>query len=224
MYLCAIIQVKVCLNPPIWHSANSCLLFPQATYACSSGCGYCGSYTTGSGTLSDGSVTWNYASNTTCEWMIVVPSSSVTMNFYNVDTQAGKDFVRVWQCSDLACTQQLQLAEMSGLGVRDQIMTSTTGFMKVSFTSDASVNFEGFYGTWTSVRPLITLLMVFTTQTLSVHVCMGYAQRLFMKYVKGTLICSSVLFFVILDTRYFLSDDVSCLSSHVPRLNYSNRA
>jgi hypothetical protein len=75
----------------------------------------------------------------------------IILTITELSTQPGKDFVRVWQCADIACSQPLQLAELSGLYSSPQVVTSTTGFMKVVFTSDASLNYDGFTASWTSV-------------------------------------------------------------------------
>ena len=80
----------------------------------------------------------------TSEWL-------VTLSFTEFSTQPGKDVVRVFQCADVLCTLQQQLAELSGMYTATQTLTSTTGYMRVVFTSDSSVNFDGFNASWNSV-------------------------------------------------------------------------
>ena len=78
-------------------------------------------------------------------------ASFILITFTELSTQPGKDFVRVFQCADVSCSQQQQLAELSGLFSTQQAVTSTTGYMKVVFTSDGSVNYDGFNATWMTV-------------------------------------------------------------------------
>ncbi len=104
------------------------------------------------GTFSDGSGLSGYSSGASCEWMIA-PSAAlqITIRFNELITQLDKDIVRVYQCTDAECSQPHQLEALSGLYLRPYAVTSTTGFMKVVFTSDASVNYDGFNASWTSV-------------------------------------------------------------------------
>ena len=112
----------------------------------------CGLFSQDSGTFSDGSGLSGYSNNAVCEWMIVARNHLViTATFTELSTQPGKDFVRVFQCTDVSCLQQQQLAELSGLYAMQQAVTSTTGYMKVVFTADGSVNYDGFNATWKSV-------------------------------------------------------------------------
>ncbi len=125
----------------------------QISYPCT-GCGSaCGLRNTASGTLSDGSGLSTYASNSRCEWIIAPPGAlQVTIDFSDFKTQTRNDFVHVWQCTTPACLGSTLLAELFGLHFIPQTITSTTGFMKVVFTSDSSVNYDGFNASWTSVR------------------------------------------------------------------------
>jgi hypothetical protein len=135
-------------NSSFTHSCVSQVSLPCA------GCTSCKIHLAANGTFSDGSGSSNYLDSTSCEWLIAPPGALlITLSFTELSTQAGKDFVRVWQCTDIACSQQLQLAEISGTYSEPQVVTSTTGFMKVAFTSDASVAYDGFTASWTSVRP-----------------------------------------------------------------------
>jgi hypothetical protein len=72
----------------------------------------------------------------------------VTLVFTEFSTQPGKDLVRVFQCTDIGCSEQQLLAELSGTYTSAQALSSTTGYMKVVFTSDGSVNYDGFTATW----------------------------------------------------------------------------
>jgi hypothetical protein len=124
----------------------------RANYSCTGCGGACGLRTSPSGNFSDGSGSANYSHNAYCEWMIASTNGSViTIQFTNFSTQPINDVVRVFQCSDVYCSQQQQLAELSGTYLSTQVMTSATGYMRVVFTSDGSINHAGFAASWSSV-------------------------------------------------------------------------
>jgi hypothetical protein len=75
----------------------------------------------------------------------------MTLQFTNFNTQSRNDIVRVLECVDIYCSQHQQLAELSGIYLTTQVMSSATGYMKVVFTSDGSINSDGFTASWTSV-------------------------------------------------------------------------
>lgn len=104
----------------------------------------------------------------------------ITLHFTEFSTQPGKDVVRVLQCKDIWCTEHQQLAELSGMYSSIQTVTSSTGYVKVLFTSDSSVNFDGFAATWSMVSEkyccsqLYTMLLqACATQTLLSFLCSG---------------------------------------------------
>jgi hypothetical protein len=66
-------------------------------------------------------------------------------------TQPINDAVRVFQCTQLDCSQQQQIAELSGWYLSTQSVTSSTGYMKVIFTSDYDGNYDGFKASWSMV-------------------------------------------------------------------------
>jgi hypothetical protein len=72
------------------------------------------------------------------------------------------DIVRVFECTDIYCAQQQQLAALSGRYSTPQVVMSSTGFVKVVFTSDGSVNYDGFTATWTSVRMRVVFMVSFS--------------------------------------------------------------
>jgi hypothetical protein len=85
--------------------------------------------------------------------MIVSTSAPViNVSFTNFSTQPHKDVVRVFQCMDAFCLQPQQLAELSGRYLSAQDVVSTTGFVKVVFTSDQMGEYDGFTATWNVVR------------------------------------------------------------------------
>ena len=101
--------------------------------------------------MTDGSGTSNYPNNANCEWVIAATYNLVTLRFTQLSTQAGVDIIRVFQCTDIACSQQQQLAELSGLYSTPQAVTSTTGYVKVTFTSDGRISYDGLSASWSSV-------------------------------------------------------------------------
>jgi hypothetical protein len=121
----------------------------KTNYSCSGCRSGCRLMNDASGSFSDGSGTANYANNANCQWMIAPPGATrITLRFPEFSTQTRVDFVRVYQCTDVYCSQQQQLVELSGRYPVVQGLTSTTGFVKVVFTSDGSVSFDGFTAAW----------------------------------------------------------------------------
>ncbi len=117
------------------------------------GCGFaCGVLTAATGTLSDGSGSLSYSNNSNCEWMIAPYGAvQITIEFTSFSTQPINDVVRVFQCSDVYCSQQQQLAELSGTYPVIQAAAAKTGYMKVVFASDSSSTYDGFTASWRSV-------------------------------------------------------------------------
>ena len=135
-------------------------VFLQSNYYCT-GCGStCDLFIAASGTISDGSGSSSYTNNALCEWVIApVIISVITLRFTEFRTQPNKDYVRVYQCLELACSNQTLLAELAGSYSTTQSVTSTTGFMKVVFTSDNSGTSDGFTASWTSVSHIVLYIV-----------------------------------------------------------------
>ncbi|MBN1337739.1 MAG: C10 family peptidase [Bacteroidales bacterium] len=95
-----------------------------------------------SGTLSDGSGTFNYHNGTTCMWSISPENAaSATIHFTSFDTEEGKDLLRVYdgQTSEL-------LAEYSGTyspGQPPPSVTSDHGKLFITFSTNSTVNADG---------------------------------------------------------------------------------
>ncbi len=87
-------------------------------------------------------------------------AAQITLRFTEFSLQPQNDVVRVYQCTDVYCSQEQQLTELSGKYSTTQVVTSTTGFVKVVFTSDSSINYDGFTATWISVRMRTRTLLV----------------------------------------------------------------
>jgi len=95
--------------------------------------------------------------------MIAPPGAArVTIRFTEFSTQLLNDVVRVLQCTDIYCSQQEQLAELSGTYPSVQAVTSATGFIKVVFTSDSIASFDGFNATWSMVSKHFLSLCMYT--------------------------------------------------------------
>ncbi len=142
---------NVCTKP------TCCVQRPA--YLCA-GCGStCGMLTALSGSFTDGSGLSGYSNNANCEWMIApVGVLHIMLSFSELSTQPGVDIISVMQCSDIVCSELKQLGELSGSYSTPQVLTATTGYMKVVFTSDQSINYDGFNASWTAVsQPMLIL-------------------------------------------------------------------
>ncbi len=102
-----------------------------------------------------------------------------TLRFTEFNTQAANDVMRVYQCSDVYCSQQQQLAELSGTYPIAQAMTATTGFMKLVFTSDGSVNLDGFTASWSTVYSHIYVCVHMYVYMFHVCVCVCFMKLVF---------------------------------------------
>ena len=95
-----------------------------------------------SGTLSDGSMHFNYHNSTTCRWKILPEGSGpITLAFTSFRTQSGHDFVKIY---DYVTGEQL--ADYSGDYTTPNLpppVTATSGQMFILFATDASVTDEG---------------------------------------------------------------------------------
>lgn len=103
-----------------------------------------------SGTLTDGSGTFNYHNSSACMWKIIPEQAeSVTIQFTAFNTQETYDKVRIYDLES-----QEMLAEYSGnfsSGNMPDPVTSPSGKMFIAFSTNASMTFEGWEATYTSV-------------------------------------------------------------------------
>jgi hypothetical protein len=138
-----------------------------------------------SGSFSDGSGTANYANNANCQWMIAPPGATrITLRFPEFSTQTRVDFVRVYQCTDVYCSQQQQLAELSGRYPVVQGLTSTPGFVKVVFTADGSVGFDGFTASWSTVYSCVYVCVHMYVYMFHVYVCVYHQGGLHVRWQR----------------------------------------
>jgi hypothetical protein len=149
---------EVCVSFFQWHP----------NYPCSGCWSECELLTAANGTLSDRSELSGYSNNADCQWIIApLNAAQITLLFTEFSLQPDNDVVRVYQCSDVYCSQEQQLAELSGKYSTTQVVTSTTGFIKVVFTSDGTINDDGFVATWISVRMLTAVIVVYYLDTIN---------------------------------------------------------
>jgi hypothetical protein len=102
-----------------------------------------------SDTLTDGSGSWDYHNNSACLWRITPEeATSVTLYFTEFETEAGFDFLRIYDMQ----SQQL-LAEYSGSyapGLPDPV-TSPSGKLFLVFSTNYSVTAPGWKAYYESI-------------------------------------------------------------------------
>ena len=102
------------------------------------------------GSLSDGSVNFNYHSGTVCMWKIIPPQAqSVTLNFSAFDTEPFADRVRIYDLE----SEEL-LADYSGTYPATNLpapVTSESGKMFVAFTTNGSITSAGWEAIYNAV-------------------------------------------------------------------------
>ncbi len=114
-------------------------------------------HTGASGTFSDGSGSLDYSDNANCEWIIAPErAAQLTVTFTQFNTEQGYDFLKLYSCITIDCSEKNLLAEMSGIYSSAQAFTSPTGVLYVQFTSDWFVTGSGFTASWTSSEQAAT--------------------------------------------------------------------
>jgi hypothetical protein len=115
----------------------------ENTEACTSAQG------SGSGTITDGP--GNYQNSWTCTWEISLDQAfvgtSLSFELSEFDTEENHDTLSISTCITPACTSVN--SQFSGPAVPSSIFTSTSGRLRVSFSSDGNGTRAGFNGTWT---------------------------------------------------------------------------
>jgi hypothetical protein len=105
------------------------------------------------GTIEDGSgPKMNYASNGDCSWLIdpVIPVDHITLRFERFDTETGNDIVTIY---DGATTSDSVLGVFSGSILPTEVK-SMGNKMLVRFTTNNSVNAQGWLASFTSQLPV----------------------------------------------------------------------
>jgi hypothetical protein len=99
--------------------------------------------TSRNGTLTDGP--GNYDNYMDCSVVISLSGRTIHVKIVSLDTQEGHDLVRVESCISEACTSVTAIGGSPFSGsVPPAPMDSSTGFVKISFTTDGSVTGAGF--------------------------------------------------------------------------------
>ena len=103
---------------------------------------------TSSGTFSDGD--GDYRANENCWWLIsTTPGNIISVRFESFDT--FNDIVRIYACKESTCASTSSTpvgGAISGTSTPTGNYTSSTGLLKIAFTSDGSGHYVGFTGTW----------------------------------------------------------------------------
>jgi len=103
------------------------------------------------GSIEDGSGIQQYQNNAYCSWLIAPELfvNNITLSFDEFDTEAGFDFVRVYNGEDSTATL---LGEFSGSNL-PQNVTSSANRMFVTFTTNDSITGKGFKATYSGALP-----------------------------------------------------------------------
>ena len=128
-----------------------------------SGCTGCGTHMGTSWSISDGSGSNDYSSNADCEWIFVTsdPTSTAMINFTLLELEPADeggiyDWLEVWECDTVACTNRNQLYQptgsMSYAGLPFWEIYASTGIMMVVFKSDDGIVHAGFEATFKEIR------------------------------------------------------------------------
>ena len=122
-----------------------------ATVACSGSCSCPSPAAAQSGSITDGS--GSYSNGADCSWVIRSVGSSISISFSLFETESSSDRLVIYSCSSsdgaTSCEFSSELASLSGSSISSsRSWTSTTGYMRVRFTSDSSVTYAGFVGNW----------------------------------------------------------------------------
>jgi hypothetical protein len=113
--------------------------------------------TDASGSITDGSWEGPYQTDSNCQWIVAPPGAlQVSLTFEMLDVDDGYDFVTVYECYDMACDDTIELAALTGSLSADNLptLTSMTGIMLVTFTTDDLEQWDGFFASWVSEAPV----------------------------------------------------------------------
>ena len=122
-----------------------------ATVACSGSCSCPSVAAAQSGSITDGS--GSYSNGADCSWVISSVGSIISISFSQFETESSDDRVVIYSCSSsnsaTSCESSSELASLSGSSISSsRSWSSTTGYMRVRFTSDSSSTYAGFVGNW----------------------------------------------------------------------------
>ena len=88
----------------------------------------------------------DYGNSETCEWRFVSTSDSFALLFSEFNTESNYDYVRIYDCYDVAAQSCTEVAELHGdlTGSTGTYNSPASGIMKLVFTSDSSYTLDGF--------------------------------------------------------------------------------
>ena len=112
---------------------------------CTSSCN-CGFFRSETGTLGHS----DYENNANC-WWVIAPSNAINVSivFDQFNTESGYDHVHIFECDSPWCDTGVRLLEeLTGSVPTGTRITSQTGYMLVTFTSDSSIISAGFTAEW----------------------------------------------------------------------------
>ena len=135
---------------------TTCALCPTGTYSSGNGmsssdaCKICGagSYTIAQGSCGRFVPGGDYDNNE--DYVFIVPpggSRTVTLYFTAFNTEAGYDWVHIYDCQDTSCKNAVLLSSLSGSNIPPN-QTSKTGIMKIEWKSDGAGSAEGWEAVW----------------------------------------------------------------------------
>ena len=120
-------------------------IFPASSYP--SNCTGASTLISRSGSFEDGSGNATYQNNSSCSWLISPPNASdITLSFSRFNTEATNDVVKVYDGSTITAPL---LGTYSGSTLPVSI-SSTSGTMLVTFSSNASTVADGWLANYTS--------------------------------------------------------------------------
>jgi hypothetical protein len=135
-------------HPFVWHDYDWLVVFCQRNLPCF-GCGStCGVFTSATGSFGSSA----YVNRAVCQWVLApIGATHITLTFTSINTESCCDFISIFRCSSIHCTDIQQLSELSGGLSSGSIVLWTAGIFLIQFTSDLAVNGDGFAASWTSI-------------------------------------------------------------------------
>jgi hypothetical protein len=135
-----------------WHT--------QAGFPCT-GCGTsCALLTAATGTITDGSGAANYANNANCKWVISSGSGAgITLTSSQFNLENNADYLRVYMCMDSSCSAPELYARYTGTGSFNP--TIPAPFVGLLFTSDGSIQNQGFSLTYSRDTPALPVRSIY---------------------------------------------------------------
>ncbi|OWY23806.1 PKD domain-containing protein [Sphingobacteriales bacterium UPWRP_1] len=139
-YTVSLTAYNNCAVPPLQQTTTQTITL-QSYSPCSGNSTYTGC----TGTVTDGSGTQNYNNNQSCSWLIApTGASNVTLTFSAFNTEAGYDFVRVYNGPNASYPL---LGSYAGASLPASVNSGPN--MYITFTTDESITGAGFTANYT---------------------------------------------------------------------------